>query len=110
MMMFSLLYKMLLFVLQRTWRVWRCEHAKFGVEVFLCAIYKLSFIHSPVFTIVHRRMAACTHAGMSVWRGVVVVYDAERGERSCFVINVLHLRLAPCLLSSFFWQSFKWFS
>ena len=26
--------------------IWRCEHARFCVEVFLCAIYKFSFIHS----------------------------------------------------------------
>jgi len=25
--------------------IWRCEHARFCVEVFLCAIYKFSFIH-----------------------------------------------------------------
>ena len=28
------------------WQKWRCEHARFCVEVFLCAIYKFSFIHS----------------------------------------------------------------
>ena len=26
--------------------IWRCEHARFCVEDFLCAIYKFSFIHS----------------------------------------------------------------
>ena len=26
--------------------IWRCEQARFCVEVFLCAIYKFSFIHS----------------------------------------------------------------
>jgi len=26
--------------------IWRCEHARFCVEFFLCAIYKFSFIHS----------------------------------------------------------------
>ena len=31
--------------------IWRCEHARFCVEVFLCAIYKFSFIHSFIQTI-----------------------------------------------------------
>ena len=26
--------------------IWRCEHARFCVEVILCVIYKFSFIHS----------------------------------------------------------------
>ena len=26
--------------------IWRCEHARFCVEFFLCAIYKFSFIYS----------------------------------------------------------------
>ena len=30
----------------RTVCIWRCEHARFHVEVFLRAIYKFSFIHS----------------------------------------------------------------
>ena len=32
--------------------IWRCDHARFCVEVFICAIYKFSFIHhavGPVF-------------------------------------------------------------
>ena len=33
--------------------IWRCEHARFCVEVFLCAIYKFSFIHS------FKEMAGC---------------------------------------------------
>ena len=26
--------------------IWHCDHARFCMEVFLCAVYKFSFIHS----------------------------------------------------------------
>ena len=32
----------------------RCEHARFCVEVFLCAMYKFSFIHSFIVIVVLR--------------------------------------------------------
>ena len=35
--------------------IWRCEHARFCVEVFLCAIYKFSFIHS----FIHSDLLTC---------------------------------------------------
>ena len=33
--------------------IWRCEHARFCVDFFLCAIYKFSFIHSSLPILMH---------------------------------------------------------
>ena len=41
--------------------IWRCEHAMFCVEFFLCAIYKkLSFIHVP--KVVHSDVPRVVHS------------------------------------------------
>ena len=51
--------------------IWRCEHARFCVEVFLCAIYTFSFIHS---FICHGKMPCVSTVAQGMFCGAKYTY------------------------------------
>ena len=53
--------------------IWRCEHARFCVEVYVCAVYKFSFIYSRVCTKREKSLVAPgTQIGVNIAPGFLV--------------------------------------
>ena len=83
--------------------IWRCEHARFCVEVFLCAIYKFSFIHSIQETSIFCRQLCivCHLSTLSRTTNVVLYFNTLEHTSTRYKRRLTQSRLGFTRLSRF---------